>query len=112
MRYPKKFCLEGRGRKVVLPVDQIDHVEARDGRLSVYAGATRYTVTTSFTRLLSQLDPDRFVRIHRSVCVNRMQVQSIRRTPAGRQYVVLRNGRVLNVGLKFSGAIDWVSITI
>lgn len=71
---------------------QNDYVYVNDGGLS-------------FTRRIladgARLDPERFVRIHRSMLINLHQVHHVRVGESGEYSVVLRNGRALRVGRAF-----------
>jgi DNA-binding LytR/AlgR family response regulator len=67
-------------RTILVPLDQIEHVEAADDY--VYRLA----------ELSARLDGDRFVRIHRSHIVNLSFVESVERTGDNRYVVLLKNG--------------------
>lgn len=58
------------GRVHVLPVDRIDFVEAQDDYLSFAAAGKRLRKQQTLAKLEEQLDPQRFVRIHRSYLLN------------------------------------------
>jgi hypothetical protein len=53
--------------------------------------------------LREQLGEVGFVRVHRSLLVNSLQVLSVRRGPRGRQLVKLNSGEELPVGRQFEG---------
>lgn len=54
------------GRIHVLPVEKIDFVEAQDDYLSFASGGKRFRKQQTLAELESQLDRERFVRVHRS----------------------------------------------
>jgi two-component system LytT family response regulator len=54
----------------VLPAERIDYVEARDDYLLFVSGALRLKKQQTMAELEVQLDPGRFVRIHRSYLLN------------------------------------------
>jgi len=58
------------GKVHVLPVDRIDFIEAQDDYLSYAAAGKRYRKQQTMARLESELDSERFVRIHRSYLLN------------------------------------------
>lgn len=58
------------GRVHVLPVERIDFVEAQDDYLSFAAAGRRLRKQQTLAKLEEQLDPQRFVRIHRSYLLN------------------------------------------
>jgi two-component system, LytTR family, response regulator len=54
----------------VLAVQAVDFIEAEDDYLVIAAGAKRYRKQQTLAQLEAQLDPSRFVRIHRSFLLN------------------------------------------
>jgi two-component system LytT family response regulator len=69
----------------------VDWIEAADNYVTLHAGVQTYPARETMGRLERELDPERFVRIHRSAIV---QVDRIKELPAfrGDFVVVLRNG--------------------
>lgn len=66
----ERILIRQEGRVHVLPVDRIDFIEAQDDYLSFAAGGKRFRKQQTMSDLESQLDPTRFVRIHRSFIMN------------------------------------------
>jgi two-component system LytT family response regulator len=62
---------------VLLPVDEIDWIEAADYYVEIHAGGKTYLHRETMAKLQGRLD-DRFVRIHRSRLVNRDRVRELR----------------------------------
>jgi len=54
----------------VIPVQQLDFIEAQDDYLSFATGGKRLRKQQTLTDIEGQLDPARFVRIHRSFLLN------------------------------------------
>jgi two-component system LytT family response regulator len=54
----------------VIPVQQLDFIEAQDDYLSFATGGKRLRKQQTLTDIEGQLDPTRFVRIHRSFLLN------------------------------------------
>jgi two-component system LytT family response regulator len=65
-------------RIVPVAVDSIDHVEGSDDYALLRSGAERYLVPLRLKDLEERLDPERFVRIHRSHIVNLDRVVELR----------------------------------
>ncbi len=88
---PLRFLRVGVGDVIrQVPVDEILYLEAQDKYVSVVTAAGSALVRTALAELAAALDPQRFVRIHRSTVVNLDAVESIRRDFAGRTWVHLR----------------------
>ncbi len=66
----ERVLIRHEGRVHVIPVDKIDFVEAQDDYLEFATGGKRFRKQQTMTDLESQLDPTKFVRIHRSFIMN------------------------------------------
>jgi two-component system LytT family response regulator len=66
----ERVLIRHEGRVHVLPMDRIDFVEAQDDYLEFASGGKRYRKQQTMADLESQVDPTRFVRIHRSFIMN------------------------------------------
>ena len=91
------LAVKARGRTVILLVDEIDWVGAADNYLELHAGANTYVVRETMSQLQSKLDPQKFVRIHRSTLVNVGRIKELHPLFAGDQVVLLHDGTKLQV---------------
>lgn len=66
----ERILIRQDGRVHVLPLERIDFIEAQDDYLSFSIGGKRLRKQQTMTDLETQLDPTRFVRIHRSFILN------------------------------------------
>ncbi len=66
----ERVLIREEGKIHVLQVGRIDFVEAKDDYLSFASAGKRYLKQQTMADLEGQLDPDRFVRIHRSYLLN------------------------------------------
>jgi two-component system LytT family response regulator len=93
---PSRLSIRDGDSIVLLPIDDIDWIEAADYYVEIHAGERSYLMRETMQRLQEQLD-DRFVRIHRSRLVNRERVVEIRNEGRGETVVVLGGGVALRV---------------
>jgi two-component system, LytTR family, response regulator len=80
-----------------LPLDTVDWIEAAGNYLRLHAGPRTESVRMTLAGLLDQLDPTKFVRIHRSMVVNLSRIRSITPWFGGDYTVTLIDGRDLRV---------------
>jgi len=78
-------------------LEEIDWVEAQDNYIVVHAGERRYKGRERISDVEVQLDPRRFVRIHRSTIVQLTKIREVQPLTHGDHAVVLRDGTVLRV---------------
>jgi two-component system LytT family response regulator len=92
-----RIPLKLRGRAVILPVEDIDWLEARDNYVRLHVGGAKYLVRGKISALEAGLDPRRFIRVHRRALVNVERIVEVRSGPRA-EVVVLRTGIQLPVG--------------
>lgn len=80
-----------------LDVDEIDWIEAANQYVRLHSGKKTYLIRESMARLESWLDPERFLRIHRSAIVHLDRVEELRMSSPAHRWAVLRNGESLRV---------------
>lgn len=95
--YTQRFMVRSAGRIVFLKAGEIDWIEAADYYARLHAGSASYLIRESMNELQKTLDPDRFVRIHRSVIVNLDRVREMKPMLRGEHLVILRDGRELRM---------------
>lgn len=81
----------------VLPADSLDYVEAQDDYVSFHVGGKQFLKHQTLADLETQLDPDRFVRIHRSYILNIDRLSKLQPYSKDNKMAVLRDGTQLPV---------------
>jgi two-component system LytT family response regulator len=81
----------------IVPIDRVDYVEAQDDYIAVHSGDRTLLKDQTMTHLERQLDPRRFVRIHRSFLLNLDRLAKLETTGKDARVAVLRDGRELPV---------------
>lgn len=86
------------GDRLFLKVDDVDWIEAADYYAKSHVGASTYLIRETLANLEEQLDPERFVRIHRSTIVNLDRVREMQPWFHGAFVVLLVDGTELRLG--------------
>jgi two-component system LytT family response regulator len=81
----------------VIPVDRIDYVEAQDDYVCYVAEGKSYLKDQTMGAAEGQLDPARFVRIHRSYLLNIERIGRVELYAKDSRVAILRDGRKLPV---------------
>jgi two-component system, LytTR family, response regulator len=81
----------------VIPVEALDVVEARDDYVCLRSRGREYRKQLTLAELAAQLDPAKFVRVHRSFIVNLERVARIERYAKDSRLAVLKDGTKLPV---------------
>ena len=86
-----RFLVERAGRVAVVPAEAVDWVEAAGDYVQLHAGREVHLLRETMARMEERLDPERFVRVHRSAIVNVDRVRELR-PRANREYDVVLEG--------------------
>jgi two-component system LytT family response regulator len=92
-------------RSSVIAVDDIDWIEAQDYCAAVHVADAVHVIRQSLTALEAELDPARFVRIHRGAMVNVARIRELRHG-ANELLVVLHSGVRLPVSRRRREALE------
>lgn len=90
-----RIFVRDRGRIIPIAVDGIDRLEAEDDYVGVHTGGKRYLVYLTMSEFEARLDPQRFVRIHRSHIVNLDKVAAFLPEDGGRLSIEMKDGTKL-----------------
>lgn len=81
----------------VVPVSRLDYAEAADDAIMIVTGGVKLRKQQPIGELAQQLDPDRFVRIHRAYLVNIERIEKIELYAKDSRVAILRDGTRLPV---------------
>ncbi len=79
----ERILVEKGGRKVLIPVDQIRYIMAKDDYSCIFTEDDRYLSTTSLAQFESKLGDFGFFRVHRRYIVNLANVEDVETVPSG-----------------------------
>lgn len=93
----RRMLAKRDGRLRVLKVAEIDWIESSANYAAIHVGKETYQIRETMQSLESRLDPDRFLRIHRSTIVNLDRIQEIEPYFHGDYIVRLADGQRLTL---------------
>lgn len=96
--YAQRILVPHGVRTVVVPVTAIDWIGSDNDYVVVHSQGKAHLLRGTLGAMESDLDPQCFVRAHRSVLVNVDQIAELRRDRDGSAALVLRDGTRLPVG--------------
>jgi two-component system LytT family response regulator len=95
--YPKRFLIPNGAKDCFVNVSDIEWIEAADYYSCLHVGQKNLMLRETIKHLADTLDPQKFVRVHRSIIVNMDQVREIVREGRSEGSVVLTNGQRLRM---------------
>jgi two-component system LytT family response regulator len=94
-KYLERLVVKAVGRVFFLKVDEIDWIEAAGNYVKLHSGRESHMVRETMNGIEAKLDPDRFLRIHRSTVVNIDRIKELHPMFSGDYAVLLRDGTEL-----------------
>jgi two-component system, LytTR family, response regulator len=105
-RYLERIAVDSRGRMESVPVSDIDYIVASGPYARLQVGQRRHVIRETMQALEENLDPRRFLRVHRSVIVRLDLVEALLRGPGGDSEVRLKDGIRLRVSRSRREALE------
>lgn len=94
-KYLERLVVKSVGRVFFLKVDEIDWIEAAGNYVKLHAGREAHMIRETMNGIEAKLDPDKFLRIHRSTVVHIDRIKELHPMFSGDYAVILRNGTEL-----------------
>ena len=91
-----RLVIKTKGRIVFLSLDEIDWVEAAANYVRLNVGKESYLFRETISRTSERLNPNHFIRIHRSMIVNVRKIKELIPVNSGEYIVVLKSGKELS----------------
>lgn len=92
-----RLPIHHRGRTSFVTLSTVDWIEAEKNHALLHVGERVAVVRRTLSSLEKELDPEQFVRIHRSTIVNRAKVKEILPWANGHYSIVLETGQQLRM---------------
>jgi two-component system LytT family response regulator len=95
--YLERLVIKSGGRVTLLRAADIEWIDADGDYVRIHVGKTWHLLRETMKHLEAQLDPARFVRIHRSTIVNLERIRELQPFFRGEYVVVLHSGVTLKL---------------
>ena len=100
-KYLERLVIKASGRIYFLETSEIDWIEAEGNYVSVHCAKKSHLLRETISSLESQLDPKKFVRIHRSSIVRIDRIQELQPWFHGEYRIILQNGTQLTLSRNY-----------
>lgn len=102
---PERFLVRKLRREFLIAAADIDWLQAQGNYVGLHVNGHDYLLRATLTDFLTQLDPARFVRVHRSHAVNLDRIREIEPTDGGDARLHLHDGSVVPCSRRYREAL-------
>jgi two-component system LytT family response regulator len=106
----ERILVRDRGRIFPLSLNEIEYLKADSKYTAIAARGQTFLVRIGISELEAQLDPARFIRVHRSALVNLDFVDSMRADDQSQLVIQMRDGVVLTASREASKVLREMAI--
>ena len=99
--WAEEFWVPHRSELIRIATDQIDRIEAERDYMRLHVGSHSYLLHQTISSLEERLDPQQFVRLHRSHIVRRDHIARLRHDGSGVWFAALADGNEIRIGRTF-----------
>ena len=97
-RYLSRLAVRSGERTIFLMIDDVEWIEASQNYVRVHAGQATHMLHVPMNQIEASLDPERFLRIHRSHIVNLKRIRQAWTLAHGQYILELASGERLQSG--------------
>ncbi len=100
--YLKRLAVRSAGKTVFLDIEEVDWIAAAENYVELHAGKAAHLLHVTMNTLEKSLDPEVFIRIHRSIIVNCDRIKELHSGAHGEYVITLRDGVRLKSGRTYA----------
>ena len=101
-----RLVIRAKGRVVFLNLSEIDWIEASANYVRLNVGKESHLFRETIGRVSERLNPNHFVRVHRSTIVNVRKIKELIPVNSGEYIVVLKSGKELSCSRSYRAALE------
>ena len=102
---PERFLVRKLGREFLISVADVEWLQASGNYVNLHLRGRDYPLRSTIAGIEAKLDPDRFVRVHRSYIVNLDRITSIEPLESGDARIHLGDGSAVPCSRRYRQAL-------
>ena len=97
----KRLAVRSTGKTLFVNVEDIDWIQAAENYVELHNGGAMHLLQARMNTLEEWLDPEMFLRVHRSIIVNLKRIKELQTGARGEFVIVLDSGLRLQSGRRY-----------
>jgi two-component system response regulator AlgR len=102
--YAEEFWVPHRAELIRVAAQDIERIDAERDYMRLHVGQRSFLLHQTITALEARLNPDSFIRLHRSTIVRRDRIAKLRHDGSGVWYAELTDGNEVRIGRTYLNA--------
>lgn len=103
-RWIEDFWVPHRSEMIRISASDVERIDAERDYMRLSVSGRSYLIHQTISELERRLDPERFIRLHRSVIVRRDRIVKLRHDGLGAWYAELVDGASVRIGRTYQAA--------
>ncbi|WP_423602698.1 LytR/AlgR family response regulator transcription factor [Sphingomonas sp. MS122] len=103
-RWIEEFWVPHRSEMVRVSANDVERIDAERDYMRLSVGGRSYLIHQTISELERRLDPDRFLRLHRSTIVRKDRIVKLRHDGLGVWHAELGDGELVRIGRTYQAA--------
>jgi len=104
--YLDRFVVRTGARIYFVRADEVDWMDAEGNYVRLHTGKRSHLVRTTVSSLVGRLNPERFLRVHRSIIVNLDRLREVQTYAKGSYILVLEDGTKLMSSATYRAGVE------
>ena len=107
--WTEEFWVPHRSEMIRIAACDIDRIDAERDYMRLHIGARSFLLHQTISELERSLDPEKFIRLHRSTLVRRDRIAKLRHDGLGIWYADLADGSEIRIGRTYLTAVKAIA---
>lgn len=103
---PERLFVKNKDKIIPIDPDNINVIKSEGNYVELHLDEQSYMIRDSLKNIKEKLDPDAFIRIHRSHIVNINKIEYLEAASGGDYNVRLANGEEVRLSRRYKVAIE------
>jgi hypothetical protein len=102
---PERFLVRKLGKEFLIAAAEVEYLQASGNYVNLHLHSRDYPLRTTMASIDPRMDPNKFVRVHRSYMVNLDFIQEIEPLETGDARILMKDGSKIPCSRKYRAAL-------
>lgn len=104
-KYKERILVNLGQRHFFINIKDVLYISSNEKYVTLHTRENKFILRETMQNMESELDPDKFTRIHRSYIINISEIKEMKPLSHGDYVIILKNGDGLNMSRRYKGKL-------